>query len=350
MFADMDVDLGINQTNHRMTNGFREMITYLGQASASFEDARDILKKLKGIDISASQMQIVTEEIGAGVFAADMEEAAAIFRSPERYMPHSLEKDKAEDILYILMDGSSVNTRVQDVGGNTWKEMKLGMVFRSKDVITRGTKIESCTITQKEYVTYFGEVGKFKELLFAAALRAGYGSVKNVVVIGDGAHWIWNLCEECFPDATQILDYYHMVKNVYDYVGALFPNDDKKKIRWANSVIWYIETDQYDKAMKMIKKDSLGSVLPETTVNLEGYLTNNKDRVRYLDFKGRCLYIGSGMIEGGNKVVIQKRMKQCGMRWSVQGGQFVAALRAKSQSQKWDVVEDQCYHNLKLVS
>jgi len=56
------------------------------------------------------------------------------------------------------------------------------------------------------------------------------------------------------------------------------------------------------------------------------------------------------MIEGGNKVVIQKRMKQCGMRWSVQGGQFVAALRAKNQSQKWDVVEDQCYHNLKLVS
>lgn len=340
MFSSVDFALGIKETNHFMTNSFREMVTYMGQAAVSFEDARDILMKLKGIEMAASQIQVVTEETGASVFAADLEESGDIFREPEKHMSFALEKDKASDILYILMDGSAVNTRVQDENGGTWKEMKLGMAFRSKDVIKRGTKLESCTITNKEYVTYFGEVGKFKELIFAAAVRAGYGRVKNVVVIGDGAHWIWNLCDECFPDAVRILDYYHMAENVHEYAGALYPNDEKKKIEWAKSMTWYIKTDQYNKAIKILSNNSLKPEVVEKTVNLLGYLENNKDRVRYLQYEQNGFYIGSGMIEGGNKVVIQKRMKQCGMRWSVNGGQYIAALRAKNVSKKWNVVQD----------
>ena len=84
-----------------MTNGFREMITYLGQSSASYEDARDVLKRLKGIEVSASQIQKVTGEVGAAVFFADIEESAAIFRAPEKYLPLVLDKDKANDTLYI---------------------------------------------------------------------------------------------------------------------------------------------------------------------------------------------------------------------------------------------------------
>lgn len=339
MFSDLDIVLGLNGMQHLMTNRFIEMTTFLGQAAASFSDAQEIFGRLKGIEIAASQIQIVTEETGAGVFFADLKKSSDIFKAPEKFMPHVLEKDKDDDILYILLDGSVVNTRAQNEGG-TWKEMKLGMVFRSKDIIKRGTKLDSCTITKKEYVTYFGEVGKFKELLLTAAINAGYGSTKNVVVIGDGAHWIWNLCEECFPGATQILDYFHMAENVYDYANALYANNEKKRTKWAKSVIWYIETDQYKKAIEKVTKTPLSSGLLEKTVNLLGYLENNSARVQYLFYKNNSYYIGSGMIEGGNKVVIQKRMKQIGMRWSINGGQYVAALRAKNLSKRWDMVED----------
>jgi len=54
-------------------------------------------------------------------------------------------------------------------------------------------------------------------------------------------------------------------------------------------------------------------------------------------------YIGSGMIEAGNKVVIQKRMKQAGMRWGLENGQYMAALRAKHESKMWRDVEDIIY-------
>ena len=338
LFSSIDANFGLSGSAHRMTKGFQEILAFLGQASASFGDAREILGKLRGTDVCAAQIQKVTEEIGADVFASDMEEAAAISAAPEEHIPYALDKDMADDILYVLLDGSSVNTRVQDEGGSTWKEMKLGMVFRSKDIITRKTQAESCTITKKEYVAYFGEVGKFKELLLAAAVRAGYGLVKNIVVIADGAHWIWNLCDEYFPDAIRILDFYHMAENVYDYAGALYPGNDKAKAQWADEVIENIKAGRFQEAVGIVCRSPLDEAAAKKTVNLSGYLENNRERVCYDQFSAQGYYIGSGMIEGGNKVVIQKRMKQCGMRWSVAGGQFVAALRAKRQSGKWDAV------------
>lgn len=344
LFGDLDAILGLSNSSHRMTSGFRETLAFVGQASASFNDAREILLKLQGIEISATQIQIITEEIGAAVFVSDVKEAASIFAAPERHIPCVLDKDKAPDILYILLDGSAVNTRVQDEDGSTWKEMKLGMVFRSKDVIKRRTQLESCTITNKEYVAYFGEASKFKEQLFAAAVRAGYGTVKNVVVIADGAHWIWNICDECFPDATQILDFYHMAENVHDYARALYPNNDIKKTQWAHEVIGDIKAGRFQEAINNIVNSPINEDAVKKTVNLHGYLENNKDRVRYDQFDKNGYYIASGMIEGGNKVVIQKRMKQCGMRWSVNGGQFVAALRAKKQSNRWYIVKRLIYN------
>lgn len=343
MQSQKDIALGIVATRHRMTGEFIEMLTFLGQTAASYEDAREILYKLKGIEVSASQIQTLTEEVGFAVYEADVRQAEEIFKKPEKYIDAVLERYRANDTLYILMDGSAVNTRIQDENGSTWKEMKLGMVFRGSDVIRRGTKLESHIITKKEYVTYFGEVGKFKELLFAAAVRAGYGSIKNTVVIGDGAHWIWNMCDECFPDAVRILDYYHMVENVYEYANVLFAGDEKKKTGWAKTVIQYIKSEQHDKAIRIVCKDTLKDNPVKTAVNLQVYLSNNRDRMNYRQYERNGYYIGSGMIEGGNKVVIQKRMKLCGMRWSVHGGQCVAALRAKSQSKKWDCVKAQIF-------
>lgn len=37
-------------------------------------------------------------------------------------------------------------------------------------------------------------------------------------------------------------------------------------------------------------------------------------------------------------MIIGQRMKQAGMRWSINGGQYIAALRAKYESYKWDDV------------
>ena len=334
-FPQGDMDLNINET-FRATEDFIEEVAYIAQMVPGFGNAQALLSRICGIDISVSQIQKIAEYAGRKVHENQMTAAENAYARPEVAAPQVLEKDKEDCIPYMMVDGSAVNTRIQDKDGSTWKEMKLGMVFTDKDIRKRNKHVY---IDKKEYVAYMGSVDGFKKLVFEAAARAGYGKIKQVVVIGDGAKWIWNMCEELFPDAVCILDLFHMKENIFDYAKVLFPNNEKKYTKWAETVSCYIETDQVEKALKKVK----GSPLPETagknTVNLAGYITNNISRINYLEYKNQGYYVGSGMIESGNKVVVQKRLKQAGMRWSKEGAQYMVALRAKYESNRWEDVQ-----------
>ncbi len=65
--------------------------------------------------------------------------------------------------------------------------------------------------------------------------------------------------------------------------------------------------------------------------------------IDYKTYKEKGYYIGSGAIESANKTVIQQRMKQSGMRWSLNGAQYIAALRANHESNNWDEVIEEIY-------
>ncbi|HOJ09997.1 MAG TPA: ISKra4 family transposase [Clostridiales bacterium] len=322
---------------HRITKGMTELITYLSQLLPSFERASEALKKTVGVEVSPTQMQIVSEEVGEKVFKEDMEKARKAYEKPEEAAPQELPKDREEGRLYALTDGLQVNTRVEDKDGSTWKEMKMGMVFRDRNIIMRenGDHI----ITKKEYVSYLGSVNEFKKLMFAATARAGYGKVKELVVIGDGAQWIWNMCEELFPDAVQILDYYHFSENTHAYAKLIYPEDEVGRKKWVNEVLDAVTNGRVDKAVELVEEKKVDKV-PDTVVNLYTYIHNNRERIDYKAFKKKGYYIGSGAIESANKMVIQQRMKQSGMRWSINGGQYIASLRTKYESKLWDKVVD----------
>jgi hypothetical protein len=321
---------------HRITKGLTEAITYMAQLVPSFERASAALEKLLKIEVSATQIQIISEEVGKKVFEKEIAKAKKAYEKPEVAAPQALPKDRKDGRLYILTDGLQVNTRIEAENGTTWKEMKLGLIFCDKDLIKRSS--ESHIITKKEYVSYFGSVSEFKKLVFAAAARAGYGKLKEVVVVGDGAQWIWNMCEELFPDAVQILDFYHMSENVNNYAKFLYPEDELSRKKWVNQVLDALTGGRVKYAIKLVEEKKIDKV-PDGIANLYTYITNNCGRIDYKLFKDNGYFIGSGAIESANKMVIQQRMKQSGMRWSINGGQYIAALRAKHESSLWSYVE-----------
>jgi hypothetical protein len=65
------------------------------------------------------------------------------------------------------------------------------------------------------------------------------------------------------------------------------------------------------------------------------YINNNIDKIDYPSYKEKGYFVGSGAIESANKVIVQRRLKQAGMRWSVSGAQAVLSLRAKAESRLW---------------
>ena len=282
-------------------------------------------------------IRLITEETGKKVFDEDTHRAKESYENLEKAAPSILERYRKEGNLYIFTDGSHVNTISKDEKGSTWREMKLGLVFFDGNSIHR--KDGKTIITKKEYVTFFGGVEEFKKFLFDAAARAGYGKIRQLVFIGDGSHWIWNMCEELFPDAIQILDYYHLSENVHSFAKYLHPTNEIMMKRWAMNILDKIDKGCIDKVLESLP-DLKDVKLPPQVPNLKVYLKNNRGRIDYSFYKQKGYYIGSGAIESGNKLVIQQRMKQSGMRWSMTGGQYIASLRAKYTSDQWYKVRE----------
>jgi hypothetical protein len=190
-------------------------------------------------------------------------------------------------------------------------------------------------IMSKEYAAYIGTAETFKGHVLNTAINAGYGKTQNVVIIGDGAAWIRNMGNELFPEAVQILDLYHLKENIYAYAKYKFSGNEKQYVPWAEIFIDKIENGNTKEALDLLPENEKP---PSGIVNLRTYILNNIDRIDYPQYRKNDYFVGSGAIESANKVILQRRLKQSGMRWSVSGAQYILSLRAKVESKRWNDV------------
>jgi hypothetical protein len=313
-----------------MTRELMLEVAFYGQNQSSFSDASSMLKRALHVEINKETVREVTEGIGRLAFEADKEHAEDIMNNMHK-IPMQADKDKTSGTLYLMADGAAVNTRVEDANGSTWRENKTAIAFTDKDMIKR--KKGGNTIARKEYTAYIGSAEEFKGHILNTAIRAGYGNIRDVVLIGDGAAWIRNLGEELFPDAVQILDLYHLKENIYSYAKHKFHHDEKAYVPWSEHVIDLVEKGNVSEVLRLLP---VSETLPLGVVNLRTYLKNNLDKIKYPEYRAKGYFVGSGAIESANKVILQRRLKQAGMRWSVPGAQAVLTLRAKVESRRWD--------------
>lgn len=324
----LDALLEIEELPNKITRKTIMEIAFYGQNQSSFKDAQLMIEKALGMYINSETIREITEMIGKNIFEEDLLRAK---HTLENISKIEIKENPKKITLYIQIDGAAVNTRVEDLNGSTWRENKLVMAFTDKDMIRR--KNGDHTITKKEYMSYIGSVDEFKAFVLDVAVRAGYGTVENVVIIADGATWIRNMCDELFPDAVQILDLFHLRENIYSFAKHLYGSDSTKYTAWSESIIYKIEKGKIEEVMEEIP---IIEKLPTGIVNLKKYLENNIDKINYCEYREKGFFVGSGAIESGNKLILQKRLKQAGMRWGVDGAQSVLSLRAKVESGLWE--------------
>jgi hypothetical protein len=216
------------------------------------------------------------------------------------------------------------------------------MVFSSDNIktsINKKGKVSS-RILKREYTSYVGGAHEFKKYLIACALKNGYGEYRETVILCDGAAWIKNIGRELFPDAVQILDLFHLCENTYTYAKAVFANDEATYKPLAEDIIEKLKNGEKQKVLELLEPLKNRN-LPKGAVNLHTYIENNWDRIDYDQYSDKGYFVGSGAIESGNKVVLQKRLKLAGMRWVETTAQYLLSLRAKYESKLWkrEVVE-----------
>jgi hypothetical protein len=327
---------------HKITIDLALELARCSQKNSAFGEAKEDIKHYLDLDISESVITQVAEDIGNEVHKNDIEKADAIDEHYEEYIPDVRENDKKDCTLYIMADGSMLSIKTEE-NGVCWKENKLGMVYTDNNQLKRtdGKHI----ITEKEYVSYLGSPDNFKKMLMKAAINVGYGTIENVVFIGDGAQWLWNMCDELFPEAVQILDFYHLSENIHNYAEYLYPDDEIQRKQWAKNALEEIKAGNIDTIINQLPDEVPDCNNGQQVPNLKTYLTNNKNRVNYNEYKKQGYIIGSGSVESAHGKVIQQRLKQPGMHWSPKGCQSIASLRTKYCSNQWDEVEEIIYKN-----
>jgi hypothetical protein len=138
--------------------------------------------------------------------------------------------EKTIDTMYIEYDGTGVPMAKSELagrkgkqpdGGAKTREAKLGCVFAQTTVDKDGRPVRDNATT-----SYFGAIETAEEFggrLYANAALRGVEKAKRVAVLGDGAKWIWNLAQQNFPWATEIVDLFPAKEHVFDIITGLCP-------------------------------------------------------------------------------------------------------------------------------
>ncbi|GHV82733.1 hypothetical protein AGMMS50212_00730 [Spirochaetia bacterium] len=318
----------LKQMPHKITNELTTEVCFWAQNQGSYESAQEILRNKMDINISDEYIRTITMEVGEKVFDDDTKRAGDTGHLIDEMPP----KPTKSGVIYVMIDGSMINTREKNDGGSSkWSEIKLAVFFSGNDLIACSNG-KRHIIKKKDYAVSTGDVNEFSKYLLECAVRNGYGKYEKVVIVSDGATWIRNLCYDIFPDAIQILDFYHLAEHGGDTGKELFNDEPKKYVPWAETIIAFLRESETGKAIEILSESK---EIPSCNQKLITYINNIIEKIDYKRYIRNGYFIGSGPIESANKVVVQRRCKQSGMRWNLSNAGFMLSLRSKVESGLW---------------
>ena len=323
--APLDQELGVAAGS--LSAGLTELLALLG-ALDPFADAVGVLEKLTLVHVCANSVREATETLGQTIAADEAQAVAAAWDVAVQQLPPP--PPHAPERLYVSMDGVLVHT-----AADGWRELKLGACYTTRAVAPR--KRPDQLEVRAEHLSFVADISEpqhFGQLLCLEACRRGVLQAKEVVAIGDGAHWIWNLVEEHFPEALQIVDWYHATEYLHKAAHAIYGEESALAKQWAKArldELWDGEVTTVLAALQAHAASGKAAVAAAIT-----YYTNNAERMHYPEYRARGIQIGSGSIESGCNHVIGTRLNQAGMIWNVEGARAVAKVRARLKSGRWE--------------
>jgi hypothetical protein len=302
---------------------------------APFEEAADILNKIRGIKISAKKVESSTELMGKKMTLMHNKQIENIEVNKKGEIPHAninlnLNSDK---VVYIQTDGSMINTH------EDWKECKTFMLFEIEKLSEKNHRL----INKKYFSTMGNSLELRKQLKFHLEEYCGNDEVK-IVCVSDGANWIWKSIKELFPKKIypsgiiEIIDFYHSLERIGNVKTNGFKDESKANIFY-HSCKEYLKQGNIQIIIQEIEKikyfqsdEEKKKIIDENLV----YFMNKSDKMKYDLYKKQGLCIGSGAIESANKYVVQRRVKLQGMKWNLENANFMVHMRAEYINGEFD--------------
>jgi hypothetical protein len=329
-----DSDLDIVSTS--FSPGVRRLMARVG-SKEPFDEGRADLEELAGIVVKTKEVERVSEGTGEQIeYVARRERKAALAGKVVLLKPVSK--------MYVAIDGTGVpmvpretkdRPGKNETGQAKTREAKLGCVFTQTHLDEKGRPVRDDAST-----TYVGAIETAEEFgprIFTEAIRRSSRCAERIIVLGDGASWIWNIVDEHFPAATQIVDLYHAREHLSNLAKVLYGPTTPKAKSWSEARIAELDTGNVEKLIA-----AMARLHPRPTAHKNelrktiGYFQTNAERMRYDRFRRQGLFVGSGVIEAGCKTIIGRRLKQSGMRWTVRGANAIISSRCCDLSGRWE--------------
>jgi hypothetical protein len=330
-------DHALRLENTSLSPAVTRMVGLVG-AMVSFAEGHELLHELGGVDVSIKNVERGAEALGREI--ADDERRAV--QSPPADQPIA-------PTLYLGMDGTGVPMRACEVEGRAGKqpdgtsktrEVKLVTIWSAEGRDKEGTPerdpgsvsysaaIESAAQRDTDEVP-----SEFAARVQREATRRGFDTAARRAVLGDGAKWIWNLADQHFPDAIQIVDRFHAKQHLSDVGKAIYGATSDLAGEWARDRHEQLDAGQIEALLLALRTHAPAN---EEARNCIKYIENNRHRMRYPEFRAAGLCTSTGVVEAGCKVAIGTRCKRSGMHWTVAGVDAIVALRCCKLSGRFE--------------
>jgi Uncharacterised protein family (UPF0236) len=327
-FAPLDLALGLDRS--ALTAQLRHQLAYLA-AWQPFAEAAVTLQLLTGLPVSAKTIERAAVAVGEALCEARQRTATKHLQgrlSPPTARPRQL---------YISMDGVFVPlrdpwTRDGSLGELSCRfgECKVGAVYQLRPGEDGRLEAHGSVYT----ATLDGGTA-FEPLIATLAHQQGHHFAREVIVLGDGAAWIWRIAAAQFPWAIEIIDFCHACQHLWKIAEAQFGRQSPDASAWVKQRKTELLKDEVTAVLKAIAAwapaSEEGQKLKQTEYD---YFAGNAERMRYGTFRRKGYQIASGVVESACKHVVASRLDQAGMHWRQETAEAIVCLRAAIRSRQ----------------
>ena len=306
----------------KLTPHGHECLVRLAGWIPSFEKAAELLGDFLGLDVSKLLSQRSAEEAGAAYEQLQQEEVEYL----EKYMPPASE---GAERMQLSADGAMV----------PWLHGVCAEV-RSLVIgeVQPPVKEKGEMVVHRQNLSYFSRkvsAQEFGRLALVEMHRRGVENAKQVVAVMDGADWEQSFVDFHCPQAIRILDFAHAAEHVNQVGEFVYGEHTSHSQAWLNQRLHRLKQEGPDKLLLELQKLQRKYPQAEAISGNLAYLKKRRQQMRYPLFQAQGWPIGSGIVESGNKLVLEARLKGAGMHWAEKHVNPMLALRNILCSGRW---------------
>lgn len=337
-FSPLDKELGLlkGELTPRLQESLVRLSTWMPFGRAAKE-----MRYFTRVEVSEATARRIAEGAGSDYVGVQSEQVEQILKDAPTSPP-------GPELQLISADGAMVH----EVGGD-WVEVKtlaIGEVEAKSDAGEVHTR-------ELSYFSRLSEASEFNRQALVEVFRRGTEKAAKVCAVNDGADWEQKFIDYHRPDAVRILDFAHAAGKIAEPGRLIFGEETAEFKEWFNNQKHLLKLGKTAAVLRKIRgleNKARGRGRGMKLKMIRGsvnYLEKRREMINYNEFQSLGYPIGSGCVESANKLVVESRLKQAGMRWARENIDPMLGLRNIACNDRWDEAWPQIVkHNLEATT